>query len=156
MREFGVDVPPTARLIFDWAFGEEQRGRNSLSFSVAELPPTLNHMYQQVGHRRVLADETRVFREMVAYAIGGRRRGWSPSQVMALIFFESPYWLTKKNTMRDADGDNRVKPLFDAIQHCVDVPDYTNWEFHAYKLASSRVKTSVYLFDLGDIVDWYG
>ncbi len=74
---------------------------------------------------------------------------------MVLIFLQSPFWLTKKDTMRDMDGDNRVKALLDAVQEATGVRDYTNWEFHCYKAASSTIRTTAYFFDLGDVVQWF-
>jgi hypothetical protein len=76
---------------------------------------------------------------------------------MAMIFLLSPYWLTKKRTMRDADGDNRIKPLGDAIQRSTGVRDFTTWVNHQWKIATTkRVMTAVYMFDVGDVVDVYG
>lgn len=74
---------------------------------------------------------------------------------MAMIFYQSPHWLTKRDTIRDMDGDNRVKALFDAIQETTNVRDCTNWEFHCYKVASGITRTTVYLFDLGDVIQFY-
>lgn len=155
MKEFGVDIPETAKLIFDWALRGDRK-KPMLSFGVSSLPPSVNHMYEMRGRRRYLTQEALDFRQLVQIAIGAGRFGWKPAgAVMSLIFLESPHWITKKHTIRDMDGDNRVKPLFDAIQITTGVKDYTNWEFHCYKLASSKIRTSVYLFDVGDLVEWY-
>lgn len=153
MREFGADVPETARAIIDLAAARQWP---KLSFAVPALPPTMNHMYTQVSYeKRVLSGETVTFRQMVNLAIGHRRHDWKPKgQVLALTFLLSPYWITKKRTMRDADGDNRIKPLQDAIQLATGIPDFTTWEIHAWKITTTkRVQTAIYMFDLGDVVD---
>jgi Holliday junction resolvase RusA-like endonuclease len=155
LRAFGEDVPDTARPIFDLAAARQWP---SLSFAVPALPPSTNRMHTQVTReRRVLSAETVTFRQMTALAIGHRRHDWKPvGQVAALVFLAQPYWLTKKLTIREVDCDNMLKPLFDAIQHAVDVPDETNWEVHAWKITTTkRVQTAVYLFDLGGVVDVY-
>lgn len=154
-REFGVDMPPTACVLLGSLLGQA-RPLPAISFAVGALPPTINHMYTQVGHRRVLSVEAQTFRQLVTIGIGAKRFDWKPAGLVAsLIFLASPHWITKKHTLRDMDGDNRIKPLFDAIQATTGVRDCTNWEFHCWKLASAKVQTIVYLFDLGDIVEWY-
>ncbi len=75
---------------------------------------------------------------------------------MAMVFLQSPHWITQKHTMRDMDGDNRLKPLFDAIECCTGQRDNANWQHHCYKLASNIERTTVYLFDLGDLIEYYG
>lgn len=116
----------------------------------------MNNLYANVGKKRVLSSEGRQFKKIVAAAIGAKKATWKPKgAVMALIFYQSPYWVTKKDTMRDMDGDNRVKALFDAIQDCTGVPDFTNWEFHCYKAASGVTRTTAYLFDLGDVIPFF-
>ena len=72
-----------------------------------------------------------------------------------MIFLESPHWITQKYTVREMDGDNRIKPTLDAIKNATGVPDETNWEYHVWKIASKQVRTTVFLFDLGDLVDFY-
>lgn len=155
VREFGMDFPPTAQVLIDWAVS---RGKHNswLNFSVPELPPSVNKLYATIGTRRILSKDGVAFKRIVAAAIGSKKATWKPKgAVMVLIFLQSPFWITKKDMMRNMDGDNRVKALLDAIQECTGVPDYTNWEFHCYKAASSQVRTSAYLFDLGDVVQWF-
>lgn len=152
MGEFGIDMPEEARALFDIA---KNGAWPCLSFAVPALSPTVNHQYVQVARdRRVLSPETVTYRQMVAIALAGRRDNWKPrGPVMAMTFFLQPYWLTRKLTMRDADGDNRLKALFDAIQLATGVPDYTNWNIHAFKVTTTnRVATVVYMYDKGDIV----
>lgn len=156
VKEFGVDMPPTARALFA-LLSSAPRPLPSLSFAVPSLPPTVNHMYVQGarGGRR-LSQETLDFRQLTAIAIGAQRFTWRPTgAVTALVFYLSPHWVTKRHELRDMDADNRLKPLFDAVQEATGVPDYTNWEIHCYKVASSVTRTVVYLLDLGDLIDVY-
>lgn len=155
MREFGVDFPSSAVVLLEWCLA---RGKQNswMTFCVPELPPTVNNLYANVGKKRVLSKDGRDFKKVVAVEIGAKKATWKPKgMVMALIFYQSPHWVTKRDTIRDMDGDNRVKALFDAIQDCTGIPDFTNWEFHCYKVASAHTRTTVYLFDLGDVVQWY-
>lgn len=73
----------------------------------------------------------------------------------ALIFLETPHWITKKHTVAEMDADNRIKPTLDAVKNATGVPDETNWEVHVWKIASNQIRTTVYLFDTGDLVDYY-
>lgn len=153
VQSFGVDFPETAQLLFGWALAGP-RTREMLSFSANDLPPTVNHMYIHDRGKRILSAEARAFRELVALSLGGKT--WRPrGPVMAMVFFESPHWITKRHTLRDMDGDNRLKPLFDAIQAATGSNDSANWQIHAWKVASARTRTTVYLFALGDLIDWH-
>lgn len=155
VREFGIDFPPTANVLLEWAIAQS-RQNGLLSFSVADIPPTVNHLYNTIGDRWIMSKEGKRFKQAVAASIGGMKATWKPQGVvMVLIFLQSPHWVTKKNTIRDMDGDNRIKALLDAVQAHTGYPDYTNWELHVYKVASTKVRTTTYLFDLGDIVNWH-
>lgn len=157
MREFGIDVPPSLDALMRYACDNTLRPGSLLSFAVSALAPTVNHMHMTVpGGRRILTPEVHAFRATVMAAMGNKRHMWRPQGVvMPIVVMESPYWITKKLEVRDSDSDNRLKALFDAIELATGIRDSRNWEIHAYKLVSSKVRTSVYLFDLGDIVDRY-
>lgn len=153
VKTFGVEFPDTACVLFNWVLSHSRK-LDTMSFSVPLLPPTVNHQYAHQGGRRILTDEARAFREIVAIAVAGRP--WVPRcPVMAMVFLESPHWITKRHTLRDMDCDNRLKPLFDAIQNGTRAPDCTNWEIHSWKVASAFTRTTVYLFALGDLIDWH-
>lgn len=156
VSEFGRAFPPTAAALIGW-FNSQPRPLQQMSFSVGALPPSVNHMYARTaGGGRTLSQETLNFRSHTAVAIGAQRFNWKPAgAVAALIFLESPHWVNKRHLITDMDGDNRVKSLFDAIQACTDVPDNTNWEHHVWKAFSRHTRTTVYLFDLGDLVEYY-
>ncbi len=155
VREFGVDFPPTAVVLLEWALAQSKQNGH-LSFSVPSIPPTVNHLYNTIGDRWIMSKEGKRFKQEVAASIGGMKAKWKPrGVVMVLIFLESPHWVTKKHTIRDMDGDNRIKALLDAVQAHTGYPDYTNWELHVYKVASLKLRTTTYLFDLGDVVNWH-
>lgn len=151
---FGEAFPPTARILFEAQFSNGKTP-NYTSFAVNALPPTVNHMYISFGGKRILSKESLAFRELVAIACMGRQT-WKPTgAVMVMAFLLSPYWVTKERVMRHADGDNRLKPLLDAAQHALNVPDHTNWEYHLWKVYAERTMTVVYMFDMGDLVEFY-
>jgi Holliday junction resolvase RusA-like endonuclease len=72
-----------------------------------------------------------------------------------VILLESPRWVTKKNTIRQMDADNRVKTVLDAVQDSLQIPDETNWEIHVYKIASTKEQTTCFIFDLGEVVSYH-
>lgn len=130
-------------------------------FAVDAHPPSVNHQYVRgkgsnpYGNR--LSPKAKAFREQVYYQMGRVRKTWKPTGVTAaIIIFENPLWITKERAVRQKDADNSVKPLFDAIEEATGAPDEMHWEFHVYKVLAKKVRTTVYLFDLGDVVDYFG
>lgn len=127
-----------------------------MSFAVNGLPPTTNHDKGQAFGRKFLTKDTKLFRDKVAFTIGHQKFTFKTGgTVCALVFLESPNWVSGKLTLNRMDGDNRIKPLFDAIQNHILKPDEINWEHHVYKVASKNKRTTVYMIDLGDLVDFY-
>ena len=152
--QLGLAFPPTAQSILDWAYANRPQSK-ILSLAVPALPPSVNHMYisGRAGQRR-LTPEALAFRELVKSALGDRP--WRPhGLLLAVCFFSSPHWITKRRLIRKMDVDNRQKALLDAIGNATGVNDCRFWEYHAYKIAAPEVQTSVYVVDLGDIVEWY-
>lgn len=153
VQTLGLAFPPTAQLILNWAHASRPQ-TSILSFAVPRLPPSVNHMYLpgRPGQRR-LSPDALAFRREVLEAIGAGR-AWRPrGVVLAVIFYASPHWVTKRREIRVMDVDNRQKALFDAIGHATGVNDARVWEYHAYKVNAAEVQTSVYAVDLGDIVE---
>lgn len=150
----GLVFPPTAQLILNWALAAAHR-KQVLSFAVPSLPPSVNHIYETGRHgKRILTPECHAFRLQVKQAIHGFN--WRPTgQLIGINFYQSPHWITKRRTIRPMDADNRAKALYDAIEGATGVNDSRLWEYHSYKIPSPRVQTSVYVIDLGDIIDWY-
>lgn len=152
---FNDNLPPTAQAVVNALLGQGKQ-RSSLSFAVNLLPPTVNSMYTHTRHNTRLTKETKDFRTLVKMAIGANKFGFKCGGTVAvLIFLESPKWITLKHTVREMDTDNRIKPTLDAVKEAIGVPDETNWELHVWKLASKNTRTTVHLFDLGDVVNFY-
>lgn len=147
---FGGWIPESAEILLEWA-----AGKPSLRFSIDALPPQANSMFVHTRKGMTFPTaEAKAFREAVVWKF--RRDGlkWQPTGVvMALVFFESPVWLAKKDTVRKADLDNREKALFDALEAATGSPDQNTWAIHAYKIPSPKKKTTVILIDLGPTVD---
>lgn len=153
LGEFGSNMPELALIIMD-KYRTQSRG--SISFCVNELPKSVNHNQGFNGKRKFLVPQVYKFRELVAMAIGAQKLTWKPKgPVAALMFFESPTWITQKREVREMDCDNRVKPMFDAVQRATGMPDELVWEFHAFKVASKKTRTTMFLFDMGDVVNFY-
>lgn len=149
------NLPLTAQFIINGLLGMGKQ-RSSLSFAVNRLPPTVNHMYEKTRFSVRLSEETKIFRDLVAIAIGHQRFTFKTGGTVAMvIFLESPNWITKKLTIREWDVDNRMKSLGDAIKNFIELPDETTWEIHIWKVASKNIRTTCHLFDLGDVVNFY-
>ena len=87
-------------------------GVNYLGFEIP-FPPTVNHMYYQIGARKVRTKEYRAFIEGVGWAWKiNRPRNWSKDGRFGMVLE-----LTYANKRRN-DGDNRVKPTQDALTAC--------------------------------------
>lgn len=150
----GKYYPVTAQILINALLGMG-KSRSCLNFAVNVLPPTVNHMYIKRGRRMILTQETRDFRDLVTLAIGHQKNTFKCNGTAAvMIFLESPHWITQKLTIREMDADNRIKPTLDAVKLSIGVPDETNWELHVWKVASKQIRTTVYLFDLGDLIDF--
>lgn len=160
--KLGEHWPPAARAIL--AHYESRRRESNLpavSFAVDALPISLNHQYLKgrtwSGKTNFrLHPEQEVFRQLVGYGLGPKKLDWLPTgRVAAVILLETPEWIKQDFTVRARDADNLVKPILDAVQQCTGFRDELVWELHVFKLCSKRVRTSVYLFDQGDVVEYF-
>lgn len=175
--------PETAQLLINHLRNHcQMRGLVNLKFAIDGLPISLNHMYEKGfgseyckegepgawldkdGRWRKRADKERSklrqeaidWRRVVAEAMGEDRWKWKPSGVTAaVILFETPHWLTYKRQVREMDADNKLKPALDAVQNATDIPDELHWQLHVFKVLSKRQRTTIFLYDLGDVVEYY-
>lgn len=170
-------LPPIVRLVLTHYMAEcTESGRCQYSLTLDELPMSLNHQKKRImtpwmkngqvmresdGRVRLrpseaLKEGVHLFRAKVQREVDAKLAKWKPSGVTAaVILFESPIWLTQEYTVRQEDADNKLKPILDAIERATVVPDQLHWQLHAFKIASKKTRTIVYLFDLGDIVEYY-
>ncbi len=97
------------------------------SFEIPGQPPSVNNMYTQIILRRGVSAPYRSVKKdsnVAAYQVGAtwltksaRPRGWKPTpgkQIRVMLDFE---------LKRDADCDNLMKALLDAIAMALDVND---------------------------------
>lgn len=175
--ELGRVWPESALLLMEhFARRCDDRGLIRMHFQVDGLPLSLNHQYKEglafckqgtpgafqdkTGRWRVrsrrLRPEATDWRTVLTESMGPLRFKWKPTGVTAaVLLFETPYWLTGRRTIREKDIDNLVKPTMDAVQQSTEIPDELHWELHPYKVLSKRQRTTVLLYDLGDVVDYY-
>lgn len=160
--------PDSARMLIEhFTKLSHERGSQYFTVSVPEIPMSLNSQYtkkiirdRKTGKRRIhqsLKAEVKTFRLLIQSQ--RNRIDFNPNHAelwAAVILFESPHWVTKKHTVRIQDGDNLVKPYFDAVEKAFEIPDQRIWEHHPYKVYSSKVRTTGYFFGLGDIVKKFG
>lgn len=160
--KLGEHWPAAARAIL--SHYESVRRETNLpatSFALDSLPVSLNHQYIKgrtwSGKKNFrLHPEQLVFRQLVGYAMGPKKLDWLPTGAFAaVILFEMPMWIKQDFTVKEHDVDNLVKPVLDAVQLCTGVKDELAWQVHAFKLVSKRTRTSVYLFDQGDVVEYF-
>lgn len=175
--EIGKVWPENAQLNINY-YRElcKENGLLSLEFRVDGLPMSLNHQYDigtkyckpgapgsfkdGSGRWRVRSHRLKAkaidWRLVVMETLGKSRWSWRPRGVTAaIIVFESQEWLRKDYTVRKMDADNKVKGTFDAVQAATEVPDELHWEFHVYKALSKRARTSIFLYELSDVVNYY-
>lgn len=175
--ELGKLWPENAKLNIDYY---EQRCKDNglikLGFRVDGLPISLNNHYEMgtryckpgtpgafkdgTGRWRVRSNRLRPgaidWRLVVMETMGRERWLWKPTGVTAaILLFESPDWLKKDRSVREMDADNLVKGTFDAVQSATETPDQLHWEFHVYKVLSKRRRTTIRLYDVGSLVDYY-
>lgn len=151
------DAPKLAEVIIHHLQKEcHENGRQWVRFSIDDMPKSVNHMFFHRNNMRILQPHVKEFRSLVADTMNHQKINWAPVGVTAVvIIFQSPMWITLERRVREMDVDNRVKPLLDAIQHATGQVDERHWHFHAFKAPSKRTRSTVYLFDLGDVVDYY-
>lgn len=146
------EMPTLAEAIIGHYIKEcKDRGFKFTTFEVAKLPGSVNHMKPFKSHR--LAPWVGEFRQEVKNAMP---LDWKPTKLTtAVILFYSKLWLTAEAKVRKMDCDNRVKPIFDAIQLACDHPDENNWAFHVFKAPAKRDRLRVWLFEMGDVVEFF-
>lgn len=117
------------------------------------LPKSVNHQYVKTRHHTFLDPRIREFRKMIKARTGSLK--FTGKLVSAILLYYSPKWITKEQRVRRMDLDNKVKAVFDALAHAIDLKDENVWEYHTYKMPSKQEKLVVYLFDMGDLVEYY-
>lgn len=166
----------TTMLINSYRQRCEERGLVSLEFSVDGLAKSLNNQYSRglkfckpgtpgafqdkSGKWRVqsqyLKPEVIDWRHVVAETLGDLRWTWKPTGVTAaVILLAGQHWITARRLIREEDADNKVKPTLDAVQHSTGTPDELHWEVFVSKVLSKRRRTFIFLYDLGDVVEYY-
>lgn len=131
-------------------------GAGCFRFTIDRIPKSLNHQYIVRGRGRAydFDPEIKALRDELAYRLAPMRRQFVPKGVLAAIIeFQSPKWVTKENTVRDMDWDNKVKPLFDAFEKATGIRDSRFWAGHIFKRVGPKEQTTMCVYDLGDIVD---
>lgn len=131
-------------------------GRQHLHFSVPYIPPSLNHNLKRTKTGFAKRGRVDQWQIEVMQAMGPLRHTWKPTGVTAAVLvIYSPLWLTLRRTVAKRDADNPVKATFDAIQQATEVPDELHWKFSVEKALAKRTRTSIWLYDLGDLVDYW-
>lgn len=132
-----------------------QRGLRSIYLRIDGTPISTNHTYQRTrGGQTALKPSVNDFRWLAKAAAAGRR--FEPTGVLAVVIvFCSSVWLTKKRTVREIDLDNKIKGAVDAVKIALHLRDQMIWDQHAAKLQAAKDATHVWVFDLGDVVDYY-
>lgn len=175
--QLGIVWPEEAQLLINHYNKKcSERELIQLRFRVGGLPKSLNHQYDdglmfckpgtpgafqdKQGRWRVrgfrLKPEVLDWRMVLTEAMGEDRWRWKPTGVTAaILLFESPHWLTARRLVREEDADNKAKPAFDAVEQATQVPDELHWQFHVFKVLSKSKRTSIFLYDLGDIVQYF-
>lgn len=127
-----------------------------MSFSLGMFPKSVNHMYTHSRFSTRLQPWVHEFRAEVKTSIERTGVEWKPKGVTsAVVLFRSPVWVTAESKIRKMDVDNKIKPIFDAIEQATGQPDENYWDYHPFKVPAKRQSLTVYLFDLGDVVEYF-
>ncbi len=161
--ELGTVWPEMPQLILSHYIARcKEFGRASVNFKCDGLPMSLNHQYKKnrTGKDGKLSfrldPKVLDYRMRVCEALGQNRWKFRPTgSYAAVILLESHLWIRTDRKVRQMDADNRVKPILDAIEHAMDLPDELCWNHHVFKVQSKRERTRVWLFDLGDVIEHY-
>jgi Holliday junction resolvase RusA-like endonuclease len=110
------------------------------------LPPNVNTMFWHRGNGKVKKPEAVEFEKLLWIRfIQSRPKEWKPNLIQVTIVLRSPRWLTKKGSITKIDADNRVKPLLDAIEKPLGIPDQVFVDTRVIKFPDSIESTEVYL-----------
>lgn len=155
--------PPEAQLLLASYFkATNETGRAYIGFILnGIIPKSLNSQYRRLGRRKGqrygFDDDIKMLRDLTRYQISQSPKIFKPKGLLAaVVFLETPQWVTQERKPRQLDADNKVKPLMDAIEKATGIGDERYWAIHVFKVTSKRTATIVHLFDLGDVVDSYG
>ena len=138
----------------------EGLGTNKIHYSVYALARSLNHMYS----RSVVKGKVHTWKKksvddfdlLTLEALGLERFKFKPTGPLAVIIcLESKLWVTQTHQVRQMDADNRVKVVVDALEKAIETPDELCWHFHVFKVPSKMTRTTVWVYDLGEIVEFY-
>lgn len=135
-------------------------GGHHVTLTINRMPKSLNHMYGRSAKngkvqtwRKKGVDD---FRDDLILNVRENGHLFAPKGACAaLLLFESPLWVTKELQVRQMDADNRIKVVLDALETALDFPDELFWQVHVFKVASKRTRTTVMLYDLGDVVEYF-
>jgi Holliday junction resolvase RusA-like endonuclease len=135
----------------------EDERRDWIAFAVPGLPPTINKAYIKTRWNVRLSDESKTFKEIVRLSLLNKKHSFKPTGTIAVVIqFCSPHWVTKKYEVRKMDLDNRVKILIDAVKEGLNnVDDSLVFEFCSFKVVTRSEETRVYLYDLGEVVEYF-
>lgn len=124
------------------------------TFAAPGRPTSMNALWNiTAGGNGYKAKATRSFED--ALLLEARRTRVDVRGTAAIIIaVESKHWLKQDNTVREMDVDNFMKSPIDAIKTTMG-GDHVLWEDMIFKVQSKRERTTVWLFEFGDIVEAY-
>lgn len=128
-----------------------------MAFGVPGLPPTINHCYIKTRYSVRLTPEAKNFKELVRLSLVNKRHSFKPKGVIGVVIqLCSPNWVTKKLQIRKMDADNRIKTIVDAVKEAFeDLDDSAAFEICTFKVLTRSEETRVYLYDLGEVVEYF-
>lgn len=150
-------APQTAQaLVNHYASLCRKNGLTWRSITVNRIPMSVNHQYGHSGRATWLKPEARDFRKSLKEQCGEVLAAWKPmGAIAAVLLFKSPQWVDDAHLISVLDVDNRIKPIFDAIEECSGIEDERIWDVHAFKVLAKRKSVTVYLFDLGKSIAYH-
>lgn len=159
-----VKLPFSAKLLIDAYTAQcDLSGRSRIHFKIPDLPPSLNHQYVRYKNKvtgragQCLTKKAQSFRDVADIILRTKRHLFKNNGLMAsVILLEGDCWITKDLRPKEADSDNMVKPVHDSLQVPFKFKDQEIWETFCCKCASNKNNVWVWLFDIGNDVQYYG
>lgn len=157
----GEGMPEIARINIDYYLKRcQELGLSHLAYRVKKSPPSVNHIYNKSRRRGKgqydIVESVKLYRDLTMEALDQTGKKWKPVGVTAgVILFANNGWIRKDGTVALVDADNKIKTALDATEIHTRIGDERFWDLHVFKVCSKKTHTDIYLFDLGDVVQYF-
>lgn len=127
-----------------------------VTFQADGTPTSMNYLWNITADGRgYKSKKTRGFEEALLASARQVFKRKVRGTCAIILAVESALWIKQDNTVRQMDIDNKLKSPIDAFKTEFASGDHQAWETLIFKVQSKRERTTVWVFEMGDIVDCY-